>query len=238
VPTSGATGSPPSWVAAAEPGAPAIEPALPQSARQSGELLAAALRDGLDLAKHLIRDPVEGAPAFFRARHGRAGETIGASAALLAAAALVGALGFNIGSREWLGGLAGPLLGFEGGRGALLGVLAGVAILASCGLALGAGMHGLRRAILRSTTLAPDLLVAAATMMPVMAVVLLAGFLGPGNLEVAVIALFVGFVISNLVLFTGLRELGGLSARVSVVAVPALLLAVAWFAKVVLVIVG
>lgn len=177
----------------------------------------------LDVGRSLVRDPIEGLRAsYVRLDRDEAWWT---SSALLAIGLLLAVVGVSIGAGRLSGGFVQIEVPF----------FATLFSLLATPLVLAAGSYALRR-VATPGPHAPqaDLFVAAAALLPIGCAVFLAGLLGMGNVEISSFLLFLGAILSVLMLFAGWTTVGGLPARFAAWLLPVLLALSLWAAKIVL----
>ena len=192
-----------------------------------GDKVKASSLDAIQVLKKLVANPVGGlATAYEDVGSGRA---LSAGTALCIAFAIAAAIGVNFGASNFLGQLS-MFTGSSSGLGGFLKTSLGALVLPS---AIVAAVWAIRRIAGASAPLAADVFVAGASLAPLGLALLLAGFLGLGNLEVAILLLFFALTYLILILYAGLTRLGGMKESVAAPAVPATLLVSAWLCKVV-----
>ena len=97
-----------------------------------------------------------------------------------------------------------------------------------------AGASAVSRVVFRGKgQLGHDCFIAGASLVPVGFFVLLASILGVANIEVIVAAGVFAFCLSIFLLFAGMNRVCAISERAATIAVPVMLIATAWFSKII-----
>lgn len=190
-----------------------------------GKLVSGASNDALGALRRLSVDPVGGLPEAYaslcpdRAR--------AAGIALCVGFALLTTLGILVGAKRLLpDGI--PL----GGSG-LASVLKTFLVLLVLPAAFAAASFATRKVLRAAPPVSVDLMTAGAALIPSGAATVAAGLLGLGNLEIVLALYLFALCYLVLLLYGGLTGIGGVASRVAVPAVPLLILAAGWIAKVV-----
>ena len=97
-----------------------------------------------------------------------------------------------------------------------------------------AGASAVSRLVFRGKgQLGHDCFIAGTSLVPIGLVVLLAGVLGAGNIEVIVAFGVCALCVTILLLFAGMSRVCAISERAATIAVPVMLLASVWFSKII-----
>lgn len=205
---------------------PPPPPQPPAPAAEIGKAVSTASHDAFGALRKLSVDPVGGLPEAYaslgpdRAR--------AAGAALCVGFALLTTLGVLVGAKRLLpDGI--PL----GGSG-LADVLKTFLVLLVLPAAFAAASFATRKVLRAAPPISADLMTAGAALIPSGAATVAAGLLGLGNLEIVLALYLFALCYLVLLLYGGLTGIGGVASRVAVPAVPLLILAAGWIAKVVI----
>lgn len=190
-------------------------------------------QDAARAFRALIVNPVGG----LHAAYGSLGESraIGAGAVLAVLFALLGGLAATIATGRMTSGFLGFLMSSTYGTSRVALFFKSFLGLLVLPAAMAAVCHGLRRVIASDKSFAPDLFTAGASLLPLSLAGIVAALLGAGNAEVALVLVLFALCYQVLILFTGLRELGGVGEKAAAPATPIVLLLSAWLTKIVLV---
>lgn len=190
-------------------------------------------QDAARALRALVVNPVGG----LRAAYGSLGESraIGAGVALAVLFALLGGLAATIATGRMGSGFLGFMAASTFGTSRIALFFKSFVGLLVLPAAMAVVCHGLRRVISPDKSFAPDLFTAGASLLPMGLAGLVAALLGAGNAEVGFVLVLFALCYQILILFTGLRELGGIGEKAAAPATPIVLLLSAWLTKVVLV---
>lgn len=185
----------------------------------SGNRVTAASKDALAAFKMFASNPVPGLPTTF--------ESLGATRALGVGAVFgaIFAVSLLIGVYRFVPEWARP----QGVGGFLKVVIVAIVPFVSLVAA-----SALVRTVFRGQgSLASDGFVAGAALLPFTVVALLMALLGSGNVEVVSVAALFAVCVTILMLFAGLTRINKTSERAATFAVPLMVLASAWFSKII-----
>lgn len=199
-----------------------------------GQEIRASSRDAVYSARSLLLDPVGSLDSVYQSLGATRARSAGAALGVLFA--ILCAVGLSVGAHRFRGWLGSPFGGFltssssAWGLGSFLKVFL-AALVPPAALTLAA--FGIRRILKARPPLGADIFVAGIALLPLGIAQLVMQILGVGNLEVALLLVFVAWCYLVLILYTGLTRVGGLSNRAGAPAVPFLIVLSAWITKVV-----